>query len=215
MSRLYLVRHGQTDWNLERRYQGSIDIPLNETGKQEARSVSQKLKEIPFVAAYASPLSRAQETAQLILEGRPLEIQTHSSLVELSFGPLEGKIVHDVHAEYPDRVSLRQSLKNQEQLAFKIVPGVESGTEAVQRVLPALLDIAQAHIDQDVLIVTHGGIIHSLLVHIEDHDWSSFRIQNGEVVIFDYHQGSLQLSDDFFNHRDHRAHREKRGAQTS
>jgi len=70
---------------------------------------------------------------------------------------------------------------------------VESGEEALKRALPTLLEIGKTHEGSDVLIVTHGGIIHSLLVHLTDHDWNSFRVENGQIVLFAYREGALYL----------------------
>lgn len=88
---LYIVRHGKTKWNQERRIQGRSDIPLLEEGREMARQTAEGLKEVPFDAIYSSPLRRAYETAEIIRGSRTLEIQTDDRLLEMSFGVGEGK----------------------------------------------------------------------------------------------------------------------------
>ncbi len=183
MSRLHLVRHGETDWNAQKRYQGSIDIPLNERGRLQARTTGDALAEHPFTAIYVSPLSRAVETAEIIKGSRPLPITIYEELREIAFGSLEGKTLAEVHKELK-----LESTSSKEKFLQKIVPDMESGKETVDRVLPTLLTIANRHPDEDILIVTHGGVIHSLLSHLAGFDWSDFRVGNGEVFTF-HHEG--------------------------
>lgn len=87
---LYILRHGQTDWNLQYRVQGGTDIPLNDTGIQMAKDAHDKYKDIPFDICFVSPLIRAKVTAQLIVGDRDIEIITDERLKEMSFGDYEG-----------------------------------------------------------------------------------------------------------------------------
>ena len=89
-TRLYLVRHGQTDWNLAGKLQGQTDIPLNETGRQQAKQAKKLLGNLSFDAVYSSPLSRAVETAQLISGHSTLQIITDERIKEIAFGQWEG-----------------------------------------------------------------------------------------------------------------------------
>jgi len=101
--RLLLVRHGETDWNKESRFQGQIDIPLNETGKEQGRKAAQLLKETPLDFAISSPMLRPKETAELILayhDQIPLEFR--DKLLEISHGTWEGKLKPEVKMEYPE-----------------------------------------------------------------------------------------------------------------
>lgn len=87
---LYMIRHGQTDWNKVHKLQGTTDVPLNETGRQMARDAKKTLDEVEFDACYVSPLSRAVETAEILLEGRDIPIIYDDRLKEISFGIFEG-----------------------------------------------------------------------------------------------------------------------------
>ena len=84
--RLYMVRHGETDWNKARRIQGQVDIPLNAFGRHLAEETGKGLTDIPFEVCISSPLGRAVETAELILEGRDVPILTDRRIVEMAFG---------------------------------------------------------------------------------------------------------------------------------
>ena len=89
--KLYIVRHGETDWNKKRRIQGQVDIPLNDLGRSLARKTAKGLSGIPFEVCYTSPLGRAKETARLILEGRKTPILEDQRIIEMSFGDYEDK----------------------------------------------------------------------------------------------------------------------------
>ena len=90
---LYIVRHGETDWNKARRVQGFSDIPLNEYGRHLARQTAEGMKEIRFDLAYTSPLIRARETAEIILEGRNIPLIESDGIKEMGFGAYEGMCV--------------------------------------------------------------------------------------------------------------------------
>ena len=87
---LYIIRHGKTDWNNERKLQGRTDIPLNEEGIEMARRARDEYRNVPFDICYCSPLKRARQTADILLEGRDIPIITDDRLLEMSFGIYEG-----------------------------------------------------------------------------------------------------------------------------
>ena len=87
--KLYLVRHGETSWNIERKVQGQTDIPLNETGVRQAEKVREELKSVAFDICYCSPLIRAKRTAEIVADGR-VDIVIDENLKERGFGELEG-----------------------------------------------------------------------------------------------------------------------------
>lgn len=88
----YYIRHGQTDWNVERRFQGSMDIPLNETGIAQAHSAKDLMRSLPITHIYSSPLQRARVTADIVNEGLNLPITGMDTLQEVNFGVLEGQL---------------------------------------------------------------------------------------------------------------------------
>ena len=87
---LYIVRHGETDWNREHKVQGRTDIPLNDYGRRLARETAEGMKDIPIDLCFTSPLLRAKETAQIILEGRNVPLCDEERIQEISFGRYEG-----------------------------------------------------------------------------------------------------------------------------
>ncbi|BCW50579.1 histidine phosphatase family protein [Arthrobacter sp. StoSoilB13] len=140
-----LVRHGQTDWNAERRLQGATDIPLNDVGREQAREAVATLSNYQWDAIVSSPLSRAAETADLIAEGLGLTVARRvPELIERSFGPAEGLQAG------PELEALR-------------IPGGfrggESDDDAASRGIDALEQLAQEFSGQRVLVVTHGTLI--------------------------------------------------------
>lgn len=97
--RLYIVRHGETDWNRARRVQGHSDIPLNEYGIRLAEQTAEGMKDIPFDLAYTSPLIRARQTAEIILAGRDIPVLESEGIKELGFGAYEGMCCGKEHRE--------------------------------------------------------------------------------------------------------------------
>jgi probable phosphoglycerate mutase len=140
-----LVRHGQTDWNAERRLQGATDIPLNDVGRGQARDAVDVLARYEWDAIVSSPLSRAAETADLIADGLGLGVSRRiPELTERSFGPAEGMQAG------PELEALRVPG------GFK---GAESEDEAASRGLAALEALAEEFRGQRLLVVAHGTLL--------------------------------------------------------
>lgn len=176
---LYMVRHGQTDWNVEKRLQGHVDIPLNDQGLLEATAVAEELQDQTFDAIYSSPLKRAFDTAQIINEKHQQEIQISSELKEATYGSMEGALVADYHRACKERLVGYQQMSNQERVHFKLVPDAESYFEVYHRVKPVLQQIVEKHAGGQVLVVTHGGLMRSLFAMLTEIDVLKIQIQNG------------------------------------
>ncbi|MGN8048680.1 histidine phosphatase family protein [Curtobacterium sp. 22159] len=145
---LYLVRHGETDWNAGRRIQGSTDIPLNDTGRRQAASTAELLARRRFDAVVASPLSRAFETGSIIAERLGLGTPTtHAGLVERSYGEAEGLTNEEVLERYP----------------HDDIPGRESRSALLARVTETLGEIAVRFDAGSVVVATHGAVIRSVV----------------------------------------------------
>jgi len=158
--RILLARHGQTEWNAQRRFQGKTDVPLNESGLNEARMLAERLKNWPVDAIYTSPLSRALETAKIVsgLNVNAARLEVRSELEEMSFGSWEKLSVHDVAKSFPGHYEAWKDDPS------KVVPpGGESFEDVVKRVKPVLDGILNRE-DQEVLIVAHGGVIRAIVV---------------------------------------------------
>lgn len=179
MTQLFLVRHGETDWNRQRRIQGRTDIPLNETGREQALMAGRGFAAFgAWDGLYASPLSRARETAEII--GREVGLRGPElvpSLVERDYGEAEGMDWLQVERKYPDGMT---------------VPGRESRHDVADRVVPALVELAASRSGAALIVVSHGGAIRAVLDHIEPgHEYGA--ITNGSVHSFELVGDGLRL----------------------
>lgn len=178
MTELYLVRHGETDWNAARRIQGRTDIPLNETGRQQARRAGELLTRRRWDAVYSSPLDRAHETATIIAERLGIDAVTDvDALMERDYGEAEGMAFDEIEALYPEGVR---------------APGQETREEVAARVVPALLELAARHPGARLVVVSHGGSIRSVLQTAEPGRQHP-RITNASVHSFRVEDGALRL----------------------
>jgi len=178
MTELYLVRHGETDWNAARRIQGRTDIPLNDTGRAQARQAAELLARRRWDAVYSSPLERAHETARIIAERLGLDDVTDvEAFVERDYGEAEGMGFDELEARYPEGVR---------------APGQETREQVAARVVPALLALAEQHPGERLVIVSHGGAIRSVLQTAEPGTHHP-RITNASVHSFRVEDGELRL----------------------
>jgi alpha-ribazole phosphatase len=158
--KLFLVRHGQTDWNLTRRFQGQSDVPLNQTGIHQAEQVAKRLSAEKIDFIYSSDLSRAFETAQICRSGfQPdIPIQADPCLREVNFGAWEGLTYNAIKEKYPD------SLATWERDVYSSSPpNGETLEDLTKRVQSFLDDLLQKHNDQTVLVVAHGGVLQVMI----------------------------------------------------
>lgn len=151
MTMLCLVRHGETDWNNEGRYQGQSDVPLNDNGRAQARALGEKLRDETIHAIYSSDLVRARETAQIVASVLHLPVKEDARLREINQGEWEGQQVEVIKARYADLWQSRSVNP-----ANVRPPGGETVREVARRVYQALDDIAGACLGESVLIVSHG-----------------------------------------------------------
>lgn len=163
---IYLVRHGETNWNKEFRFQGQTDIPLNEYGIELAQDAAAKLKEVPFDIAFCSPLCRAVETAKIILGNRQIPLTPDKRLLEISFGCKEG--CNFLEAEKDPSDPIYNFLKNPAN--YEAPEGAESFQELYNRSGEFMEQIILPLENQyrNVLIVAHGALNRSILNPIAD-----------------------------------------------
>jgi probable phosphoglycerate mutase len=166
---IYLARHGQTLWNLEKRYQGSGDSPLTALGIKQAELLSEYLKDISFDFIFSSPAGRALQTAEILKGKRAIDIITIGGFAEIDVGPWEGKYYYDTEIE---QTELYQAFWNSPHL-YKPTYG-ESFTEIGNRTYSTLHDLANKHSGGTLLIVSHAIAIKSLLNTIEGRNLEDF-----------------------------------------
>ena len=147
MGKIFLVRHGLTEYNKSLRLQGSSDIPLNEAGLLQAKKASEFLKVEKFDAILSSPLSRAYATAEIINEHHDLKIHKMDELKEQYFGQFEGEHIENIRLKYPEGD----------------IPGVETFDSLAERASKVMKFIEDNHVDQNVLVTAHSRTIKSIL----------------------------------------------------
>ncbi|GEK34310.1 histidine phosphatase family protein [Kurthia sibirica] len=179
MTRIYVARHGETDWNRLGKLQGATDIPLNDSGREQARACGLYFETIPVDAIFTSPLKRASETAKIINEQLNVPIIEISEFRERTFGDAEGMTYEERSKVYP-----RKNYPNQEHFkAFK------------KRLIIGLEKINIAYPEGNVLLVAHGAVIHTLFQIVENDDFfpSNARLSNGGVSTVSFEDGKWWL----------------------
>lgn len=194
--KLFLLRHGETDWNKAGRFQGQTDIPLNDAGRELARITRQNMPPVKFDRVYCSPLQRAVETAKIFLEGDfPLEqIRYDKRIIEISFGEQEGAIIQQ--AKDDPTHPMFNMLWHPE--AYEPKGNAESFVQVVERandflqheILPLEKEC------ENILIVAHGALNRSLVVaagHKEIKDFWGARYYNCCVTTLEVKDGQIDL----------------------
>lgn len=168
MTTFYLVRHGETHWNVEERWQGHQDSNLTERGIQQVQDLAKRIVKYPLHIAYASNLPRAVKTAELLTDGLKIELHTSPLLRERKAGPVDGTTAADrkLRPEIHGPMHAYLQLKSADKWDKKPFPDFESNKEVAERFEAELLRLGQTHPDTHVLIVAHGGNIRSFLTHI-------------------------------------------------
>ncbi len=165
MTSLWLVRHGQTDWNLEGRYQGQSDVPLNATGLSQAAAFAASLNGQRFDALYSSDLARAYQTAEVIAARVGLPVQTDPRLREINQGQWQGRTLTEIKAIYNESAQAKRITIDP---VTARAPGGESVWEVSQRMALAADDIARQHPYGRVLVVGHGLALATLYCQAEN-----------------------------------------------
>lgn len=184
--KLYIVRHGETLFNYKHLVQGWCDSPLTEKGVLQAKSVGYGLKDIPFTHAYCSTSERTLDTACNIIGDRDISLEQRKALKEMHFGSIEGDAMSD---------AFMQCMRSEGGFAKF---GGESIEESAQRAVSAWKEIAESHPDENVLIVTHGGVIMNGMNAIdpgivEKMQKQGIYAENCSVSVVDYTDGELRI----------------------
>jgi 2,3-bisphosphoglycerate-dependent phosphoglycerate mutase len=166
---ILLARHGETDWNRERRWQGVSDLALNERGREQARALAETLQAVPLGAVYASDLRRAYETALVVAEAKGLAVTPMPELREVDVGSWTGLLYDDVKERFRDAYTRMRARKG------RGWEGGETYAEMGRRVLKAMRRIAREHAGEAVLVVTHSGPIRTVRAHALGLDYATDR----------------------------------------
>ncbi len=172
---IYIVRHGETDWNKKGIYQGHADIPLNKLGIAQAKEVRDKLKDIEFDIVFSSPLKRAFETAKIITNK---EIVIDERLIERSNGIMEGRKKED----FPSNINFNSEIDCNK---YKI----ELADDIHNRVKSFFDYLNEKYKKENILVVTHAGVSINIRCLYEgepiDNDYESYKLKNCEVITYE------------------------------
>ncbi|WP_409250824.1 histidine phosphatase family protein [Bacillus sp. SCS-153A] len=187
MTKICIVRHGQTDWNKERRLQGRTDIELNETGELQARQARDFLKDGEWDIIVTSPLKRARRTAEVINESLGIPLIEAEEFAERNFGEAEGLLIEESRRKYPNGGS----------------PGQESREEVLSRVLVGIDKIQKDYPDKNILLVAHGALIGILLENLSEGEfvYGETHLINACINTIHYHDSKWNVKE--FNQTSH------------
>ena len=172
---LYVIRHGKTDWNLQSRMQGQSNIQLNQIGINQANEIRELIEEKDIDIIISSPLDRTKQTAQIINKNMNKKIEYNEKIMERNFGILEGKIVTEIenlddYFEYHTNQEIEKGEKIQ---------------DFVSRVFEGMKQIEEKHKNENILLVTHGGVARAIDYYFngipKEKDVGKFMLNNCEI----------------------------------
>lgn len=196
MNRLFMVRHGVTDWNDAGIYQGQSDVPLSDAGRRQIAALRERLREERFAVCYTSALQRARVSAEILLEGRPCPVRQTMDLNEMHYGAWEGLSRSQIKERFPE-----------DWARFRADPlrhppsGGETLRDVQLRVARMLTGIAGEFHDADILVVAHGGSLRAIVAHyldLEPPDFWKLRLDNASISVVEVNArgGLLALFND-------------------
>jgi probable phosphoglycerate mutase len=193
MTTILLARHGETDWNSERRWQGHEDRPLNEVGRAQARELADSLADHAIDVVYSSDLVRARETAQIVADRVGLAVEVDAGLREVDVGDWSGRVQSEIEGADPEGFRRWRE-------GGKGWNGGESYEEMGARVVAAVLRLAARHPGETLLLVTHGGSIRACRATAAGLDYAASRVAaigsmaNCEVAVLHVADGRLAVA---------------------
>lgn len=195
MTKLLLIRHGETAWNAVRRLQGHIDIALNEEGVRQAQALARALAEEPLAAIVSSDLQRAVQTARAASDHHPLQVLQDAQLRERAYGVFEGMLYADIERQYPVEFAAWQSRD-----ADAVMPHGERSAESFrmfyQRCIAAITGWGRRYPGQTIAIVAHGGVLECAYRAAKGMSLDSprdFQVRNASINRFTLINGKLSL----------------------
>ena len=201
--KLYIVRHGETEWNVIKRFQGQLNTPLTEKGMEKLRETGKNLENVMFEEIYTSELERTVNSAEIILnenrgyKNKKMELKKLAELNEVHFGVWQGLKYEEVFLKYPEEANnYFYNVKNYKAENIK----AENLKDALKRFLRGINKILDSHKSGNILVVTHGTVFEMFINYVENS--SIFDIDertlmgNGDYKIFSYEDGKFQEETD-------------------
>jgi 2,3-bisphosphoglycerate-dependent phosphoglycerate mutase len=190
-TQVIIVRHGQTHWNIKLIRQGHLDSPLTEKGIAQAKALADRLRHETFTALYSSDLGRALQTAQIIGSATGHKVATDPRLRERHLGIFQGLNGEEIKQKFPEEYRLHRTLGPE-----YIIPGGESVNQHVARNLEYLNLVAEKHLGEKIVVVTHGGVLSGLFRHTFSIPFGAprrFEFTNAGLNVFNYEDGNWFL----------------------
>ena len=200
--RMFLVRHGESEWNVLGLVQGHMNSPLTPRGEEQAQVTAEILRDVEFDEIFSSDLVRAKRTAEIVKLERELEVLTTEALREQHFGSLEGQPSQELRAHFEKWKFLSN---NAERFAQRFVPDMETAEEALTRLITFLREIAVAYAGKTVLIATHGTLMHNFLLKlnyafaeelVKVENGAFIELESDGIDFFIRHTYGIRLTDD-------------------
>lgn len=160
MGLIYLVRHGETDWNRDERFRGREDLVLNERGLKQAEAIARFFEFRKISAIYSSPLKRARQTAEIIARKKRLSVQIDNGFLDVDYGRWQGLKLEEIEEKFPS--TFQQWLENPLEVTF---PDGDSVRAVSERAAEALLNLANKHQEEEIVVVAHQAINKIILYH--------------------------------------------------
>lgn len=192
---IYLVRHGETLWNKEKKLQGNLNSPLTEKGIEEAHKLAERLKDKSFSKIFSSPLKRAIETSEILNKYHSLTITELQDIREMGYGEWQGVPMEEVKKAFPEAF---ENYYNKPE-KYEPVAGGESFSELRIRLERALDELCEHAETNDILVVSHGVVIKMLLLIIKNGElkdlWQPPWVHNSSLSVINYDRTIITESD--------------------
>jgi probable phosphoglycerate mutase len=190
-TQVIVVRHGETAWNNEKRWQGHLDSPLTAKGLSQAQALARRLSGERFSALYTSDLGRAYQTAQLIAAATGHSVVLDARLRERKLGVFQGLTSDEIRAVHAEEYELYRARDPDHRL-----PEGESLRQQVERNLRCFEELAQRHLGESIVVVTHGGVLSGLFRHVLSIPLQAprrFAFANSSLNVFIFQKGDWML----------------------
>lgn len=191
-SQIYLFRHGQTDWNAQGRFQGHTDVPLNDTGRAQARELAEKLHKAALEAILSSDLSRARETADIVAARLAVPVRSDPGLREAFLGEAQGMTYDEIRVRFGEDLTSRWRSDHPTD-ADVSYPGGEKASEVVRRSFDAIQRFLEPGDYSRVGVSTHGGVIRRVMQSLRPPGSPPVLIPNAVVYRLEFFQGRWKI----------------------
>jgi len=191
MTRIILIRHGETTWNIEGRYQGQEDTPLSERGLKQGQLLAEGLRNIPIDRCIASPLQRAYQTCKFCADLHKLPVTTDNRLLEIAHGSWEGVLAKDIAAQYPQEFAQWHTAPHLVQM-----PGGENLEDVRRRARAAIDDYVTQYPEQTILVAAHDAVNKAIICDLlglgMEHFWQ-IKQDNTCINVLEHHAGEWRI----------------------